>query len=73
MTQNPADIPEDILEYMNGLLEFQDVNIKKFNAMLWYDFLMKNADDLKKLEEAFPIGQTAGTRYPEKQLHLMGF
>jgi len=32
-----------------------------------------NADDLKKLEEAFPIGQTAGTRYPEKQLHLMGF
>ncbi len=32
-----------------------------------------SAEDIKKLEEAFPIGQTAGTRYPEKQLHLMGF
>ncbi len=32
-----------------------------------------SAEDKQKLEEAFPIGQTAGTRYPEKQLHLMGF
>jgi len=32
-----------------------------------------SADDLKQLDETFPVGQTAGTRYPEKQLHLMGF
>ena len=32
-----------------------------------------SAEDIKNLEKAFPIGQTSGTRYPEKQLHLMGF
>ena len=30
-------------------------------------------ENIQQLEDAFPIGQTAGTRYPEKQLHLMGF
>jgi aryl-alcohol dehydrogenase-like predicted oxidoreductase len=30
-------------------------------------------DDLAELEAAFPVGKAAGTRYPEKQLHLMGF
>lgn len=29
--------------------------------------------DLATLEEAFPVGSAAGTRYPERQLHLMGF
>jgi aryl-alcohol dehydrogenase-like predicted oxidoreductase len=31
-----------------------------------------SADDLAKLTQAFPLGVTAGTRYPEKQMKALG-
>ena len=30
-----------------------------------------SGEELARLEQAFPPGVTAGTRYPEKQMHLM--
>jgi aryl-alcohol dehydrogenase-like predicted oxidoreductase len=31
-----------------------------------------SADDLARLNQAFPVGVTAGTRYPEKQMKALG-
>ena len=31
-----------------------------------------SADDIAKLRQAFPLGVTAGTRYPEKQMKALG-